>query len=364
MILVGVTVSILTKLFSKIHRGDSARPSLDTMLAMFDRELENFQSLISPTPESKPRTPFDSPDLATEKMSMANMSTRQLMTVLPIMLPLVANMRVSSKMYDGKFHPSRSEAPQKFIGKLEEVAKAAGAKDIKYVKVPRKAIFQHKGIPHEFAIVFTVEMDQRNMSTAPSYDAFREVAKGYKNLAVIGNLLARFMRENGYGAYPGTALGGITDYTHLGELAGLGAIGYHGMLITPGEGTRIRINTIYTNITNLPIDPQNEHFWLRDFCAMCRKCIRDCPVGAIFQQPIPRGDGGMQCIDHAACRDYFNQNFGCAICLAECPFSVAGYERVKAKFRGNPSAPQFRIPVATNLEADQLIPVEILENSI
>ena len=357
-------MSIATKLIGKIHRGNGTRPSLDTMLEMFDKELENFQSLVLPAPESKPRTPFNSPDLPTEKMSMANMSTRQFMGVLPVMLPLVVKMRASSKLYDGKFQPKRSEATPTFIDKLEKMARAAGAKAIKYVKVPRNAIFQHKGIPHEFAIVFTVEMDQENMSTAPSYAVFREVAKGYKNLAVIGNKMARFMRKHGFAAYPGTALGGITDYTHLGELAGLGAIGYHGMLITPGEGTRLRINTIYTNITNLPIETENEHLWIRDFCAMCKKCIRECPIDAIFQQPKPRGDGGMQCIDHASCRDYFNQNFGCAICLAGCPFSVAGYEKVKSRFNGNPKAPQFRIPVATNLEADQSNPVEITEKSI
>ena len=72
----------------------------------------------------------------------------------------------------------------------------------------------------------------------------------------------------------------------------------------------------------------------------------------------------MQCIDHAACRDYFNQNFGCAICLADCPFSVAGYEKVKSRFKGNPKAPQFRIPVATNLETDQANPAEVPEESI
>lgn len=354
----GVTLSIVARIISGIHGGTSARPSLDEMLAKFDKELENFQSLVLPAPESNPRTPFDSPELPTEQMSMAKLSTWQLMRVLPIMLPLVANMRASSKMYDGKFQPLRSEASPEFIRDLEQMARAAGAKDMQYVKVPRNAIFQHKGIPHEFAIVFTVEMNQENMSTAPSFTAFHEVAKGYRNLAVIGNRLARVMRKNGFAAYPGTALGGITDYTHIGELAGLGAIGYHGMLITPGEGARQRINTIYTNITNLPIQAANEHVWIRDFCAMCKKCIRACPVGAIFQQPTPRGDGGMQCIDHAACRDVFNQNFGCAICLAACPFSVAGYEKVSSRFRGNPNAPQFRIPVATSLEPDPPNPVQ------
>ena len=42
------------------------------MLVIFDKELENFQALVLPTPESKHRTPIDSPDLPTEKISMAH----------------------------------------------------------------------------------------------------------------------------------------------------------------------------------------------------------------------------------------------------------------------------------------------------
>ena len=55
----------------------------------------------------------------------------------------------------------------------------------------------------------------------------------------------------------------------------------------------------------------------------------------------------MQTIEHAACRDYFTRNYGCAVCLAICPFSQVGYEKVQARFRGNPNAPQFRIPMET-----------------
>jgi ferredoxin len=348
-------MSISGKFLGAVHGAKSKRPSLDTMLGIFDKELDNFQSLVLPTPESKPRTPFDSANLPVEKMSIANMSRAQFLSVLPIMLPLLFQMRASSKMYDGKYQPTQSKATPTFIQRLERLTHAMGAKDIKYVKVLRNAIFQHKGIPHEYAIIFTVEMDQGKMSTAPSFEAFKEVARGYKNLAIIGNKLARLMRKNGFAAYPGTALGGVTDYTYLAELAGLGAIGYHGLLITPQEGTRLRINIIYTNITNLPIETQNQHLWVRDFCAMCKKCIRECPVKAIFTQPVPRGDGGMQCIDHDSCREYFNQNFGCAVCLAECPFSQVGYEKVKSKFRGNPKAPHFRIPLPSAFERDGLV---------
>ena len=328
-------------------------PSLDAMLAGFDQELENFTHLIQPASVSKPRTPFDSPHVKVNKFS--GMRPSQFPALLSTMLPLIIKMRQGSKLYDGKFQPTAQEATPEFLEKLETLAKADGARDIRYIKVPNNAIFQGKGLPYQNAIIFTVEMDRENMSTAPSFDAFLEVAKGYKRMAFISYKLARLMRKNGFAAYPGTALGGITDYTHLGELAGLGAIGYHGLLITPDEGARVRINTIYTNITNLPIsDPaENKHLWVRDFCAMCKKCIRKCPVNAIFDQPVPRGDGGMQTINHTACRDYFNEYQGCAICLAACPFSQSGYKKVQAKFKGNPSAPQFRIPVDVKTQAER-----------
>jgi len=340
-------VSIFNRIFDLIlpARGESG-PSLDAMLAEFDKELSNFDKLVQPAPESRPRTPFDSPDLPVEAGRFATMSGRQALKVLPVMLPLIRNMRRSASYYDGNFQARRDTADPAFLGDLEALAHQAGAREIRYVRVPPQAIFQGKGIPHQYAIVFTVEMSKEKLASAPSQECFLEVARGYRNLAVIGNKLAEFLHKNGYAAYPGTALGGVTDYVYLAELAGLGASGYHGLLISPNEGARLRINTIYTNIKNLPLNNDNEHLWVRDFCAMCKKCLRECPVEAIFDQPVPRGDGGMQCIDHGLCRDYFHQYYGCAICLVECPFSQAGYHKIKARFKGNPEAPHFRIPVA------------------
>jgi epoxyqueuosine reductase len=341
----GRQMSLISRFFNRIlpTRGENG-PSLDALLAEFDRELANFDTLVRPAPESKPRTSFDSPDLPVEAGRFATMSGRQALKLLPVMLPLIRNMRRSASYYDGKFRASRDTADQAFIAALEAEAHKAGARDIRYVEVPAHAIFQGKGIPNKYAIVFTVEMDGEKLASAPSPECFLEVAQGYRRLAVIGNKLARFMHSRGYAAYPGTALGGISDYVYLAELAGLGATGYHGLIISPNEGARLRINTIYTNIKNLPLNYENRHLWVRDFCAMCKKCVRECPVSAIFDQPVPRGDGGMQCIDHSPCRDYFNQYHGCAICLVICPFSQAGYQKIKARFKGNPRAPQFVIP--------------------
>ncbi len=346
---------MINKLFMRLIQGSGNRkPSLDAKLIEMDKHLENFSSLVQPLPESKPRTPFDS-DVPPEEFSLRNFTLRQIFKIAPIAGPLMLKMQRSAKMYDGKYVSTKNTASPQFLEQLERMAYAGGAKDIKYIQVPRNAIFQDKGIPHEYAIIFTVEMDKEPLDTSPSFDSMREVMKGYRNLADISNKLADFMRTEGFAAYPGTALGGLTDYVYLAELAGLGAIGYHGLLITPNEGARLRINTIYTNIENLPIEQDNEHLWVRDFCAMCKKCVRQCPVDAINEQPEPRGDGGMQCIDHASCRDYFTRNYGCAVCLAICPFSQVGYDKVKARFKGNPDAPQFQIPV----EAIPTLPMEV-----
>lgn len=316
--------------------------SLDTLLNNMDRHSDHLTTFISPAPESKPRTPFDS-GLPMSEVGMARLKGKQRFQAISKLVPLMFNMQLASRMYKRPFVPAQRHASPELITKLEHMVRTLGAKDICYVEVPRNAIFQGKKIPYKYAIVFTVEMDKAPIDTSPSWESQHEVMRGYKNMAVIGNKLAGFLRRNGFAAYPGTALGGVTDYVHLAELAGLGAIGYHGLLISPSEGARLRISTIYTNIENLPIETENEHLWVRDFCAMCNKCVRKCPVNAIYPQPKPRGDGGMQCIDHATCREYFTKNYGCAVCLAICPFSQVGYDKVKERFKGNPDAPQFRI---------------------
>jgi len=329
--------------FSRSDEEDKA-PSMDAMLESMDKHMDNLDEQVLPAPESKPRTPFDS-GLPRKDVGLANLPMNQKMKVIPKAIPLFVNMQRGARLYDSKFKPTKTHATPEFIEELEQMAKDAGAQDIAYIRVPNSAIFQDKGIPHQYAIIFTVEMDKEPIDTSPSFESQLEVMRGYKNMAQISMKLANHLRKNGYAGYPGTALGGLTDYTHLAELAGLGVIGYHGLLISPTEGARLRINTIYTNIENLPVaDPdENEHLWVRDFCSMCRKCVRKCPVNAIYDEPKPRGDGGMQCIEHGTCREYFTKNYGCAVCLAVCPFSQIGYDKVKERFKGNPDAPQFQI---------------------
>ena len=326
-------------------RDGRSGPSLDRLLAHLDRELGTFTAPVDPSPQSKPRTPFDGSGLSFEQRALGRTTLSQRARLVPTMLPLMWGMQRSATMYDREFQPTKAHADPEFLAELEAGARERGASAVRYVEVPQTAIFASKQLPCRYSVVMTVEMDKDKIETAPSFEAFLEVAKGYRRLATISNWVAKRLRKAGFAGYPGTALGGLTDYPHLAELAGLGAIGYHGLLISPESGPRLRINTVYTNIENLPLARTEDHAWVREFCSRCRRCIRECPVEAIYPEPEPRGDGGMQCIDHDTCREYFDREFGCAVCLAVCPFSVKGYAAIQSRFKGNPDAPRFEIPV-------------------
>jgi hypothetical protein len=60
-------MAILNQVFKTIMGITGEKPSLDSMLAIFDRELENFQTLVQPDPASRPRTPFDSHHMTCEQ---------------------------------------------------------------------------------------------------------------------------------------------------------------------------------------------------------------------------------------------------------------------------------------------------------
>ena len=122
------------------------------------------------------------------------------------------------------------------------------------------------------------------LDTAPSLECLLEVIDGDLDLAVISRKLWALdvpPRPRGVSRY-GTGRRHRLPATRR-------AIGCHGLLITPGEGVRLRINTSYTNIANLPLASRNGQLWVRDFCSRCRNCVRRCPPRAIFQEPQPRG---------------------------------------------------------------------------
>jgi len=129
--------------------------------------------------------------------------------------------------------------------------------------------------------------------------------------------LARFLKHQGYRSLPLPAvaptdqrfLAAIFSYKHAGQLAGLGTIGRHSLLITPEFGPRERLACLLTEaeVEASPLAAKN-------FCTGCDACIQACPAHAL---QVP-GPGETYSINKFACRTYRQAGLTCSMCMKAC----------------------------------------------
>lgn len=105
--------------------------------------------------------------------------------------------------------------------------------------------------------------------------------------------------------------------------SGLGWVGKHTNLISPGAGSFFFIGEL---IVDLPLWPDES---IRDFCGTCTRCIDACPTGAIEE---PYVVNGSKCISYYTIElkeaipeevrgQFDNWVFGCDICQDVCPWN-------------------------------------------
>lgn len=54
-----------------------------------------------------------------------------------------------------------------------------------------------------------------------------------------------------------------------------------------------------------------------------------CPAGAIHETPVKTKGDNIAYIDNNVCVSYFAKNYGCSVCVKECPFNQLGYNKIK-----------------------------------
>lgn len=256
---------------------------------------------------------------------------QEMKTVMPTMFKTLYNVKKSYSSITRNPKENKIKASKEFINNLIKFSKSIGVSEIAFNEVDRNLIFKNRGILYKNAIVVTMEMKKEPIDKAPSIETSKEVFRTYFGLGVIVNKIADYLRKNGFKAQAGPALGGDVIYPVLAMKAGLGVIGRHGLLISPGYGPRQRIAAIYTNIENLPFARGNEHMWIKDFCAQCGKCRKKCPGSAIYEKPIIHEDGSQTHIDYKKCAVPFSQNSGCSVCIKECAFNQNDYYKLKER---------------------------------
>lgn len=104
---------------------------------------------------------------------------------------------------------------------------------------------------------------------------------------------------------------------HVAYVCGLGTFGLSAGLITK-KGVAGRFGSV---ITALPLTPDEKDYKeLYEYCSMCGKCAKNCPVGAISKE---KGK------DHKPCSDFLeetkkkhNPRYGCGKCQVQVPCEV------------------------------------------
>lgn len=175
---------------------------------------------------------------------------------------------------------------------------------------------------HKFAIAFTIEMDFRNVQSAPASSIVFESSQQYLKSATIALQLASFLKNLGYDSR--AHIDG--DYEVICPLvaydAGLGEIGRMGLLITPKLGPRVRIAAVTTNAP-LQVDKAKPDPSVTEFCKFCKKCADCCPGRSIPFDSMKEIDGVLRWqINSEACYRYWCiSGTDCGRCISVCPFS-------------------------------------------
>lgn len=209
---------------------------------------------------------------------------------------------------------------------------------IGFTELPNEFIFKGKSVIFKYSIVCIEEMDKERISTAPSFQSSDEVIGVYESLGMGVNELADYLRKKyKIKCQSNHPLGGLVNFVPLAVKAGLGWFGHNGLLITPEYGQRQRIAMIFIEDKYFEFTDSDKHKWIETFCKSCRKCERNCPMGAIksdketIRENI-KGFGDMKTsITKEKCYPQFNKTTGCGICMANCPFSKTDgtYEKLK-----------------------------------
>lgn len=247
------------------------------------------------------------------------------------MLKTVLEVKKSYRQIPNQPKNAKRSISQEDFEAFKKKAESIGIQKLGFTEVTPSFIFKDKKILYKNAIVLLMEMDIEKIALAPSNQTGKEIFRTYHGLGVAVNKLALLLKSRGYNAQASPALGGDVNYPLLAQKAGLGAIGKHGLLITPEFGPSLRIAAIFTDITNLPITDNDSHMWVKDFCDTCNRCVRKCPAGAIYKDTVIFDNNSEQHIDYKKCAIPFSNDHGCTVCIKECSFFRMGYDNIKSK---------------------------------
>jgi ferredoxin len=175
-----------------------------------------------------------------------------------------------------------------------------------------------------WVVVLGIAMDQPRLADVwPGHGSVIEVMRQYNRGVRAAKALADFIRGHGYDAEGhGGPIAGPFTMVPAALAAGFGELGKHGSIINRSYGSSFRLAAVTTDMPLIADAP--DRFGADDFCASCRVCARACPVDAIAHEKQTVRGVRKWYVDFDKCVPYFNETYGCGICIAACPWSAPG----------------------------------------
>jgi Pyruvate/2-oxoacid:ferredoxin oxidoreductase delta subunit len=213
--------------------------------------------------------------------------------------------------------------------KLKQFALASGADVVGITPlVADDHLYEdYKELDAPWLIMFGRAMDhdvQKNMGDASTWRRSKAGSDTLAHYNAGTNLVftvANWIREQGYEASGSSGpYASPVNMVRAALDAGLGELGKHGSLINREIGANMRLSYV---LTDLPlIADQQDEFGVDDFCSRCRVCEKGCPADAFAQEKQMVRGVERWYVDFDKCLPYFNDNFGCGICVNICPWST------------------------------------------
>ena len=213
---------------------------------------------------------------------------------------------------------------EEFTAAINEFALSHGADDIGITPMDPLYVFEGYAIEEPTVIVLAVSHTYDRLKQVPSDETngegLADVGDQYARGTRSSFALANWIRSLGYAAkaYPGPMADALLLIPPA-VASGLGELGKHGSMISRKFGSGVRLAAV---TTDMPLVPTSRApFGADEFCKNCQVCTRACPPGAISEQKQMVRGVERWFVDFDKCIPAFTELAGCAICIAECPWT-------------------------------------------
>ena len=198
------------------------------------------------------------------------------------------------------------------------------------------------GVAVAAALPRKIVLDLQNAPTREYYEAYHSLNQKLNGIVLAGE---DFLKRKGFAAFAQTTDRVRTNAHRMTEIphktvatrAGLGWIGKNCLLVTPQYGPAVRLSSL---LTDAPLECGEAVTHSR--CGACRRCVEQCPAGALagalWEPGLPR----EAIVDIEACRkkqiEIMKEHTGietdlCGKCFAVCIYTQNYLKKVKAGFQ-------------------------------